>query len=65
MAVIFGAQMLAPLGTMPNGQNVGGGGGACSGFFQVSLCVCEPRTSPRSDLKWGGERGAGLPATLG
>lgn len=46
MAVIFGVPPLAPLGMMPNGQNVGGEEGPCSGFLQVSLCLWEPHSSP-------------------
>lgn len=48
MAVIFGVP-LAPLGMMPNVQNVGVGGGACSGFFRAG--VCEPKSSPKYCLK--------------
>lgn len=53
IAVIFGVPWLAPLGMMPKGQIVGGGEGDMQ---HVLPRVSKLKNSPKSDLKWGGER---------
>lgn len=50
MAVIFGVPLLAPLGMMLNGQNVGGGGG---GTAASSECVrTKELPQIRSEMGW-------------
>lgn len=61
MAVVFGVPLLAPLGRMLNGQNVGGGGG---GTAASSECV-RAKELPQILSEMGWWKGAGLPATLG